>query len=465
MKPAKFLGAALASLALVLGACGGGGGIGGTGGGGGGGIGGTGVAYGSITGFGSVWVNGVEYASSGAEFRRDGALVTQNELHVGMVARVNGDIAGKTAASISVDSALKGRVEQVIDANQMVVLGQKVEADASTVFGSGVRPVVGDIVEVHGLPVSDGIVAAGYVERRAALASPPFKVTGFVKAHDTAAATFAIGTLTVHYAGASRANMPAGVWDGQLVQVKGSTCAGNPVCASLTATVVEPSGPRVQDIAEAEFEGFVNSLTANGFVFGGQTVVVTPATVFENGVAADVVVGVKLEVEGAIAGGLLTATKVSLRDNVRIEGDIASGDGTNFTIAGLPGITIQGTGLTELQGDNDFTLATLQAPNHVRIRGRLAAGNTVIATELELRSLGSDSTVKLRGPVTAAADPMLTVLGLAIDTSGASSFKLRDGGTAGRAAFFAALAVGDSVQAQGNLVAGALNWERFEIDD
>ena len=57
--------------ALVLAACGGGGSSGGIGGTGGGGIGGTGVAYGTITDFGSVWVNGVEYQSGTATIRID----------------------------------------------------------------------------------------------------------------------------------------------------------------------------------------------------------------------------------------------------------------------------------------------------------------------------------------------------------------------------------------------------------
>ena len=45
----------------------------------GGGIGGTGVSQGPITGFGSIFVNGVEIDTSSATILRDGATVTQKD--------------------------------------------------------------------------------------------------------------------------------------------------------------------------------------------------------------------------------------------------------------------------------------------------------------------------------------------------------------------------------------------------
>jgi len=93
---------------LALAACGGGGssgGIGGTGGGGGG-IGGTGVAYGTITAFGSVWVNGVEYGTGSTTFKTDdhpNGGATQGDLRIGMVVRVDGSVSGKRADVIIVD--------------------------------------------------------------------------------------------------------------------------------------------------------------------------------------------------------------------------------------------------------------------------------------------------------------------------------------------------------------------------
>ena len=464
--------------ALALAACGGGGGIDGTGAspagpgstgptGPGGSIDGTGMAYGTITAFGSVWVNGVEFSTNGTTIKFDDRSVSQADLRVGMVVRVDGSIDDRKANTILVDDSLKGRVEQVLDTNRMIVLGQTVLIDGQTRFDNGARPSVGDYVEVHGLPVADGTLAASYIEKKATLASPPFVVKGFVKNHDSAARTFSVGNLTVQYAGATTGDMAAGSWNGLLVDVKGSACAGNPVCGTLTGTKVEPGGSQVGSAAKSEVEGFVSRLTTDGFVLGGQTVVLTASTVFEGGLRGDVLVGTKLEAEGPISNGVLTATKVSLRDSIRLEGDVAGVDtaaGT-LTLAGLPGITVQVNSLTAL--DKIASAASLGIGNHLRIRGRPLPGTGVQALELELRSAASSSRVELRGPVSAVAGTTsVTILGVAVDTSGISdnNFKNHHDTTIGRAAFFAAVSAGTVVKARGDRSGPGVTWSEMELE-
>jgi len=452
--------------ALLLGACGGGGdgGIDGTG------ATNSGVSYGTVTAFGSVWVNGVRFETSSAVFKLDDTTVTQGDLRLGMVVRVDGSIDDRRAATVTVDDAVKGRVEQVLDASRMVVMGQTVQIDNTTRFDSNVVPVAGDYVEVHGFVVGDGAVAAGYVQKKATLATPPFVVKGLVKNHDTAARTFQVGTLTVTYATAATNDMPAGSWNGLTVDAKGNACANNPVCGTLTASRVEPGGARVSDIAKAEVEGFVTSLTPNGFVLAGQTVVVNAGTVFVGGVASEVVPGVKLEAEGPIAGGTLTATKVAFKDNVRFEADVASvnvGAGT-LSLAGLPGISVQVNSLTQLR--SVASLAGLATGNHLRIKARPGPNNTVLAIELERRSVSPDTRVILEGPVSAiGGTTSLTILGVTVDTSTVpnSEFKNLSDVAIGRTAFFAALGASNiAVKARGTLGAGgAVTWDQMELED
>lgn len=461
MRFTRFLAGAAAAAALLLAACGGGGGgIGGTGGGGGGGIGGTGVAYGTITGFGSVWVNGVRYETpAGTVFRLDDSSVSQSDLKVGMVARVEG--SGTSASTVVVDSALKGRVEAVAG-DRYTVMGQVVQTDASTTFDNGVRPVPGDYVEVHGLPLQAGTIAANYIERKSTPATPPYVVTGFVTAQDQAASTLTIGTLTVQYAAATTGDMPAGTWVGLLVEAKGSACAGTPVCGTLSASKLEPGGSGISSSSKSELEGYVTSLTADGFVLGGQRVVLTASTVFEDGLRADIVVGVKLEVEGPISGGVLTATKVELKDSVRIEADVLAVVGDRVSFVGLPGVEVQVTSQTELDGL--VSLAALLPGQHVRVQARAAAGSLAVASELELRSAAGD--IELRGPVSAFADPQFTLLGIAVDTTGRSDSAFQDDDTViGRSAFFAALSVGRVVKVSGSLVGTTAVWGEFELED
>ena len=445
MRKHRLLGGLAAALAILVAACGGGGG------GADGGIGGTGVALGTITGFGSVFVNGVEFSSDRAVIKLDDRTVAQSDLRVGMVAQVDGSIADARAATITVRSAIKGRVEQVVDANRMIVMGQTVQIDSQTAFDNGVRPVQGDVVEIHGLPVSDGVIAAGYIERKGTLGNPPFAVTGFVASQNTLAGTITIGGLSVAYRNADIGDMPGGSWVGRLVEVKGATCAGNPVCATLTATQVEPAGLQVEDADEAEVEGFVTLISGGGFVIGNQTVRTSANTVYENGTAADLVIGAKVEVEGAISGGVLTATKVEFEDGVRIEANVLTNSAGKLVLQGLDGVSVEVTSNTRLK--DLASVGDLVAGNHVRIRGRQTAPNAVVATELELRSIAPDTSIELRGPVSSAASPILTLLGVRIDTSTIADANFRDEEDAviGRAGFFAALKPGQAVEVDGEL--------------
>lgn len=457
---------AAAAAALLLAGCGGGGGIGGTGtgdggtggGGGGGGIGGTGVAYGQITGFGSIWVNGVRYDTSNATFRLGDDTVSQSDLRVGMVARVEG--SGTTASAVTVDDAVKGRVEAVA-ADSLVVMGQTVRIDAQTRFEDGVRPALGDFVEVHGLPVGPGVLAASYIEREAT-PDLPFEVTGYVSAHDPAARRLTIGTLVVDYSGARVSDLGSGNWQGLLVEVEGMVCAGAPVCGTLTASEVESGGPRIASSPKAEVEGYISALNPDGFDLGGLRVVVGPSTRYEDGLPTDVVVGARVEVEGPIADGVMTATKVEFDDSVEIEGDVASIVGDRLAIAGLPGVEVQVTSFTELDGL--ASLGSLRVGDHVRIEGRPAGDQLVVATELERDD--ADTRVELEAPVQAFADPILTLLGVTIDTTGWPDSAFRDEDVViGRSAFFAALTEGRLVKARGELVGGAVAWTRLELED
>jgi len=434
----------------------------------GGGTGGAGVtgSFGTITAFGSVFVNGVEFSTSGATIVLDDNPATESNLRVGMVVTVSGPRSGSSgsATRIEVDDAVKGFVEAKLDANHWTVMGQTVLVDDQTRFENNVQPGVGDFAEVHGLVVASGTISGSFIEKKNA-PFPPFEVKGLVKNHNDAAKTFDIGALTVNYNSATIRDMPnpaGNAWNGLLVEAKGNTCATTPVCGTLTANKVEPNGPQMRDADEFEIEGFVTSLTSTSdFVVGNQRVVTTGSTRFEGGVAADIVIGVKLEVEGVLSGGILTASKVEFRESVRLEGDVANLGAGSFGLNGLPGIVVTANGLTEFQGGISG-LSGLANGNHVRVRGRLGSGTTVIASEIEKRS--ADPRVELQGPIQsitgASPNQIVTILGVAVDTTGVVFEDVN------RAAFFAQAVVGTLVKARGTLGGGGgVTWSEMELED
>jgi len=438
-----------------------------------GGTGGTGVtssnpatSFGTITAFGSVFVNGVEFSTSGATIVLDGNPAAESNLRVGMVVTVNGSRSGSSgsATRIEVDDAVKGFVEAKVDPNHWTVMGQTVLVDDRTRFENNVQPGVGDFAEVHGLVVADGTISGGFIEKKNA-PFPAFEVKGFVKNHNDASKTFDIGTLTVNYSNATINDMPNPAttsWNGLLVEAKGSTCTGTaPVCGTLTASKVEPNGPQMQEAAEFEIEGFVTKINSpTDFVVGNQRVVTTTSTIFEGGVAGDIAVGVKLEVEGVLAGGVLTASKVEFGDSIKIEADIDTVGPSSLTLRGLPGVTVTVNSLTHFEG-GVFRLNNLVAGDHVRIRGRASSSNTVIATEVERRL--AETRVELQGPIQsitgASPNQIVTILGVAVDTTGVVFEDVN------RATFFSQAVVGTLVKTRGSLNGSTVTWSEMELED
>jgi uncharacterized protein DUF5666 len=448
-----------------------------------GGTGGTGVtssptpttAFGTISNFGSVFVNGIEFSTTGANIMLDDNPATQNDLRIGMVITVSGSRSGTlgSATRIDVDGAVRGFVEAKPDANHWTVMGQTILVDDRTNFENSIQPGVGDFAEVHGLITGDGVIAAGFIEKQATPISPIFEVKGFIRNHNNGTKTFQIGALVVDYSNATLNNMPdpTNSWNGLLIEAKGGTCLANPICGTLAASKVEPSGPQVQDAAEMEAEGFVTSFTsASDFFVGSQHVVTTGSTVSECGVASDIAVGVKVEVEGTLVAGTLTASKVVFEDSINLEADIATITlGTNsLTLNGLPGITVTVNSLTDFTGGVS-ALNNLVVGDHVRIRGRATSGNNVIATQVDKRS--ADTLIELQGTIQSisgsSTSQVVTILGIAVDTSGFSSsngFLDVNASTITRSAFFAKAAVGTLVKASGTLGGSTITWNEIELE-
>ena len=439
---------------------------------------GTAAASGTITGFGSVFVNGKKFETSGASFMVDGQAGSQSDLKLGMSVTVNGSFNGnqRSANSVRQKDAVEGLVQSVAaDGLSLVVMGQMVLVDNTTIFDNNFTPVAGDFVEVNGHIRPDGVIQATFIERKLANVTP--EVRGFIKNHNDGAKTFQIGNLTVNYATAIINDMPSPVgnaWNGLLVEAKGTQFTPGPnvqTQGTLTATKVEPDNPGVQQADEFEVEGFVTQVVGPGDFFIGSThVQTTSSTEFRGGTIDEIVVGAKLSAEGRLANGILTAKQVRFHESVKLEGDIAAINlaANTFTITGLPGVTVTVNSQTEFKANGGHAitgLGDLAAGDHVRVRGRATGTSFVIATRVERRS--ADDEVDLQGPVQAASNPNLTILGVTVNTAGISESDLKgiDDAVIGRAAFFNAVTVGTLVKLKGRLTAGVVTWREVELED
>lgn len=264
------------------------GGIGGTGiDAGTGGIGGTGIArpgvavtgYGPIQAFGSVFVNGREYAISGQTLVTiDGAPATVSALRVGEIADVRGVITtarGGYAREISIVHPIIGPVRDIaLNGASATVLGQRVVALAGQMPFAGIA--AGAMVAVSALPRPTG----DWVAQRVSVLPPGrhFQLAAVVSA-------LAPGRLTV--AGTSMAapaSLMAGLATGERVLVSGSmgpdglradTALPAPVTLGKPGGVVEVGGYFRTDgpgrLVSAD--GLVASGAPAGLRLSGQTMV------------------------------------------------------------------------------------------------------------------------------------------------------------------------------------------------
>jgi len=471
MRRSSFLFNLLGAVGLVglLGGCGGGGGSSSPATGS---ASGSAASSGTITGFGSVFVNGKRFDTSGSSFTVDGQPGSQGDLKLGMTVTVTGSFNGdqRSASTVQQSDAVEGLVQSIAaDGLSLVVMGQSVLVDTTTLIDDNIQGrdiqnlVAGtDSVEVNGHIRPDGVIQATFIEKKLTGTITP-EVRGFVNAHDAVAKTFQIGNLTVNYTTALINDMPipsGSNWNGLFVEVKGTVF--NPGTSTLTATKVEPENQGVgNNRDEFEVEGFVRQVDGPGDFFIGTThVLTTPNTQFRGGTIDEIVVGAKLSAEGRLADGILTAKHVRFHASVKLEGNIATINGSTFTIDGLPGVTVTVNSQTE--GGN--TLNNLLG-SHVRVRGRVGSSNSVIATRIEQRS--QDSDVDLQGPVQSVFGQDLTILGVAVDTSTISNdnFKGLNDEIIGRAAFFNVVKEGTLVKVQGRLANGVVTWREAELED
>jgi hypothetical protein len=405
------------------------------------------VATGAIQKFGSIFINGVEIKTGGAllhvpddlnkpEVQLQNEAEIQNHLKAGMVVTVR-DVVDNNGLHRAAEIEFRDNLEGLVDdkgVDFVTVMGQKILVDDKTKL-AGVT--IGSRVEVSGMPDDMGALRASFLEPMTA--SGDFEVKGFVSALGATGFTLLLSpnaTSGITVTLASGVLLPAGLKNGDFVEVKSATSG-----ASLVATKVELEEKLIKaaENEETEIEGFISDtaslVSMNQFTLGsGQVIRISAATLFVGGARTDLAVGMKIEAEGPIVGGILMAEKISIKDNIRINANVTAVDTTAGTITIL-GLRVGFTSGTRL---GNFTDPATLVGKNVEIRGILTATG-LVATRIDLKNAVPAVTAFIRGPVSAVSPPnSLTIAGLVINTSMAA-FKGIAEAPLSADAFFAAI--------------------------
>lgn len=437
-----------------------------------------GVTSGTITGFGSVHVNGIRYLTSGATFVIDGQPGSELELRVGQVVRIEGklDASGTTGTAnrVTYDDEVEGPVQSVdLAGSSLVVLGRTVHVGPGTSYDDSIVPrglegiAVGDRVEVSGFPASDGSVNATRIDRKTQQGS--YEVKGSVASLDTVARRFTLGSLTVSYATAQLSGFASGQpANGDVVEAVG-TLDGAGVLVASRLEKESTSGGASDD--DANYEGLINRfVSAADFDVDGQRVTTTAATVYEGGSAGNLGLDVAVEVEGRFnAAGAIVASKVQFRRTGELEiaapvESINAGTGSLVVL----GVTIRTNSLTRFEDHStaelqQFSLANIAVGDYVEVRA-YADGSGYLATRVE-RDDPEGTGVQLEGIAQSVAEPGFTLNGVAVTTDGNTEFRDNNGASISSAAFFQAAASGQPVKVRGTRVGNVVLAERAELED
>jgi len=403
------------AIALSLVACGGSGGSGG----GVAGIGGSGfISSGSVTGFGSVFVNGVEYETSGTIFDiDDSGSGSQSDLAIGMVVTVNGTVNADgvtgTATSISYDDQLQGQVSNLTAIDPLVqdgnvrtftILGKTVRISAiDTVYHvtgalAGTTFGFDSIANENNVEISGFFNAAGeLVATRVELKATTFSASNIVELKGNISnlvnTSFTINGINVDASSAALDNLPAGLVANASVEVKGSCTDAS--CSTINATRVEGQSG-FDDADKISVEGLITDFNSssdfkiNGISVNASSALLSPTTL----VLRD---GARVEVEGPISNNVIQAIKVELRGgDARVHATVSSVDTTTGSFEVTANAqTIAVTVTTETESEGSVAIG-----NFVRVRGFENDAGGITATRVEVRDKADD--VIVQGNITSS---------------------------------------------------------------
>lgn len=410
-------------LFVFITACGGGGGGGGSVAGGG--IGGTGLTSGSVTGFGSVFVNGIEFETDGARRTVDDETDISNGtdddqvLGIGMVVTiigtVNDDGVTGTAESIDYDNEVEGPVAAapVEDADGVTktfdIFNVTVMVDRnSTVFEKTDYDSLAknDLLEVSGYFDADGSLRATRVEYEDELdfGNSEVEVKGEVRSFN-GVDTFMLGGITVTFDGTTEfEDLPGDtVKNGQFVEVEGILDAATSIQASRIEREDEGFG---DDVDEISLEGIVTDFKDLGsFKVAGQRVNASNATFEPSSLRTGIANGAEIEVEGSIKDGILKAEEVEQRaGDARVSATVVSKNSTAGTVtlevvSGQPDLTILTDSQTQIEDKLDekepFSIRDMEVGDYLNVEGYIDGNGNFVAAQIEREELES---TELRGP-------------------------------------------------------------------
>ncbi|MDH5301536.1 MAG: DUF5666 domain-containing protein [Gammaproteobacteria bacterium] len=379
------------------------------------------VSLGAITGFGSVYVNGVHFQTTGSSVSLNGAGANETELKIGMVVKVRGKIDPDdpltgVASAVEYDNELKGVVTATtLDLNNVgtiTVMGQVVTIDNQTQIEGALSIAINNVVEVSGYADGLGNIHATLVEVKSAsyTAGEEIELKGTVSLLSPTAKTFSIGSQTISYGGIGNVTLQ----DGALVEVKSTSGFSGGVLIANRIEVKSASGREFEgkDGQELELEGIISAVSVSpappSFTVNGYTVLVQDTTPYT--------VGARIEVKGKFDGNgnlVLESAEQHIEADLDINGRVAlnSSIPSAITVFGKDFIINNQTIMNDNRDQGGYTpehyfdIKKLGNDDRVELSAYQQPSGSWIVTRLD-RINDSADPLLIHGIITATNDPI-----------------------------------------------------------
>ena len=442
---------------------------------------GTSTASGTVTGFGSVIVDGVRIDDSAvaASSETEDDSARPAEIRIGQHVEVEHD-GSNVARSIRISAELEGMVTAIDTATGTIsVLGQRATINTDPTLGpvtvfetpyQGIADVaVNDAVEIHGLIKLDATgksyIQATRVEKKNSANAN--RVRGIVTALSTTAKTFRVGDLLVSYVNANVTPTSRTLKDGDEVAV------WIPLNATSTGGAINATKVKIRDRRGVSQEhavhvgGAVSGIdaTAKTFTVNGVRVDASQAQFTPTGKTfADIADGTYVRVQGTfMTDGTLRASGITLRA-------LEQGSGREVELHGSI-LNFQSAGSFMVRGLNvDASSARITCPAttslandlQVEVEGRLTAPGRIIATEVVCENTQDGRTVMEREGVASAVNATAKTFAIGMGAHGTMNVQWSD--TTLFVGVTAATLDGKRVEVEGVMSAGVFRAAKVKLD-
>ncbi len=384
-------------------------------------------SIGTITGFGSIFVNGIEFDTTNASFRIDDQdQFDDSALAVGMKVKVTGTINSNgttgTATSVFYDDDVEGPIDigslSSLDAvrKTFTILGLPVSVHASqTVYDNGASfntLAEGQKMEVSGYFDGSRIVASRIAKQIDQ--DDEYELKGTVASYvagNSVALTLQNGAAAGPYTISATALLEFPVDPtGLFVELKLKDQGGGNL---LVINIETDDADLVDDNDnEVSIRGILLGDSSNGFQINGIPFEVDSSTKYKPAsLQGNLIAGRQIKVEGRVQGGVLIARELETE-----QGEIkfqASVDGVSTEDEKNGRITVclcnymldfqadhntqyEDSSASDLNNDGSFNLSELVATDFVEVEAYVSDFGQLFATSIERKDTGQDTYLEAR---------------------------------------------------------------------